>query len=85
MQLVDQDKNFKIQKLTEDSIQLQSDIHVLSKEKERLMYERDEQERKVRQIEPFMDEVKKLQNEKAQFLDQVRKLEGQVEMFSHDR
>jgi hypothetical protein len=34
--------------MTEDSIQMQSDIHVLVKEKERIAYERDENERRVK-------------------------------------
>lgn len=48
LQLVHQEKNFKIQKLTEEHIQMQSDIHVFQKEKERITYERDDFEHKVR-------------------------------------
>lgn len=33
--------------MTEDSIQMQSDILVLSKDKERLQYERDDLERQI--------------------------------------
>lgn len=34
-QLQDQDKNFRLQKLTEESLQLQSEIMILSKDRER--------------------------------------------------
>ena len=43
---------------------MQSDIHVLVKDKERLSYEREELERRVRQLEPYVDECKKLQSER---------------------
>ena len=36
VQMSEQDRQFRMQKLTEDSIQLQGDVLVLSKEKERL-------------------------------------------------
>lgn len=45
LQLQDQEKTFSLQKLTEDGIQLQNDLMVITKEKERLQYERDDYER----------------------------------------
>lgn len=36
LQMNDQEKDYRIQKLTEDAIQMQSDILILSKEKERI-------------------------------------------------
>ena len=60
----DQEKNFRLQKLTEESIQMQSDILVMGKEKERLQFERDEYERQTKQLESIQEEYKLLMNEK---------------------
>lgn len=47
IQINDQEKSYRIQKLTEDQIQMQNDMLVLTKEKERLSYERDDYERQL--------------------------------------
>ena len=47
LQINDSEKNFRVQKLTEDSIQFQNDLLILTKDKERLAYERDDYERQV--------------------------------------
>jgi len=60
----DQDKNFKIQKISEESIQMQTDIHLLEKEKDRLQFERDEFEKQLRHLEGAFDENKVLLSEK---------------------
>jgi len=41
----DQDKNYRLQKVTEESLQMQSDLIILTKEKERFMLEREEFEK----------------------------------------
>ena len=47
VQMNDQDRNFKIQKLTEDSIQFQSEIHLLGREKDRLVEEKEALDQKL--------------------------------------
>jgi hypothetical protein len=48
---------------------MQSDIHVLSKEREHTQYERDELERQVRQLETANEDNKRLANEKQQLME----------------
>ncbi|CDW72869.1 UNKNOWN [Stylonychia lemnae] len=85
LQMNDQEKDYRIQKMTEDAIQMQSDILVLTKEKERIQYERDDYERQNAQIEPLQEEVKRLQSEKIQLLDYNRKVEAQNEVLRHEK
>jgi hypothetical protein len=47
----DQDKNFRLQKLTEENFQMQSEIVILSKERERYQLEREEYDKHIFQID----------------------------------
>ncbi len=56
----EQERQFRMQKLTEDSIQLQGDVLIITKEKERIQFEKDEYERRLIAYERLDEEHKKL-------------------------
>ncbi len=79
------DKNFRLQKITEDSLQMQSEIMVLNKEKERFIIEREEFEQQMSQIEVIEQEIGQLTQEKMDLIEANRRLTTQLEMTNQEK
>ena len=84
-QVHDQDKNFRLQKLTEENLQMQSEIVILQKERERYQLEREEYDKHIFQIDQLEQEYNNLALEKQDLIDQNRRLSSQVEILQTER
>ena len=56
MHMAENDKSYRLQKVTEDCLQLQSDVMILTKEKERFLLERDEFEKQIEHFDALEQE-----------------------------
>ena len=71
----------KVQRLTEDHISLQNDLMVLSKEKDRIQFERDDYLRQLEDFALLQEELKRITAEKCAYIEQGRKLERDYEVI----
>ncbi len=85
LQQQDQDKAYRLQKLTEDSIQMQNDIMVMTKEKERFAFEREDYERQIGELQEVHEEYKKVAEQKQDLQEKLTKSESQNELLKHKK
>ena len=85
LQSQDQDKNYRLQKVTEDLLQLQSDLVILTKEKERFLIERDEFDKQLQHFDVLEQDYNQLALEKEDLIDQTRNLQNHTDMLQNER
>ena len=81
----DQDKNYRLQKVTEDLLQLQSELVILSKEKDRFLIERDEFDKQLQHFDVLEQDYNQLALEKDDLIDQTRSLQNHTEVLQTEK
>ncbi len=76
MNLAENDKAYRLQKVTEDCLQLQSEVMILGKERERFIIEREEFERQIEEFDRMEKEYAMVAREREEMAEEVRGLRG---------
>ena len=71
--------------MIEDSIQLQSEIHCLEKDRDKIQFERDEFDKNLRQLSGSYEENLSLKQETVAQAEAVRRLEQMVDKLQVEK